>query len=217
MRRSSIIALALGVALAATTVGGARATVLFNNTTQTAYGGDAVANNVYASFSTGSQGVDLQSVSFALLATNASDGHSFRAILRSDNVGNPGSSISGLGPILDSALLGSSLSSPSMITLTETTPIALAANTRYWIELTPIGAPPFTSAYWLWTNTNKGVGVKPEYTLNGAPGNFVTANLTASAVYTMNVSVVPEPGSTALLGIGAAFLLGLSYLRRRPV
>ena len=217
MRRSSIIALALGVALATATVGGAQATVLFNNTTQPAYGGDAIANNAYASFSTGSQGVELQSVSFALLATDAGDGKSFHAILRSDNVDNPGATISPLGQILDSALLGSSLSSPSMITLTENTPIALAANARYWIELTPIGAPPFTSAYWLWTNTNHGVGVSPEYTLNGAPNNFVTANLTASAVYMMNVSVVPEPGSTALLGIGAAFLLGLSYMRRRLV
>ena len=215
MRRSALLIVTLGVALGVTAPSGARAAPLFNNLAQQAYGGDQISNNVYASFSVGSQGLSLSSMSFALLATSPLDGLSFRAILRGDNSDNPGSVVHPLGQILDSALLGASLSTPSIITLTESTPIALTANARYWIELTPVAGG--TSANWLWTNTANGAGVGAEFTLNGAAGNYITANNTVSAVYMMEISAVPEPDSTGVLGVGIAGLVSLAYLRRRSI
>jgi hypothetical protein len=116
----------------------------------------------------------------------------------------PGSVIATLGTINDSSL-STSLSVVDISGLS----VALAANTRYWIEL----SQPNGSANWSFAGDASGVGTAGEFFFN-QNGPFPNSE----GPYQMQINVasgtIPEPSAVVLgmIGIG-----GLFILRRRVV
>ena len=206
-------ALVLGGCLAAAPfVGAAYAGVLFDNIGLKVTGGDAVANTLYASFTTGPQGVDLSAVSLELIALQPLDGGSLNVFLAIDSGGAPGKSIAKLGTISDSAL-NSTIFTPSIMSLPGSK--SLAANTRYWLKLATNGVSTSSSAYWAYDSSSNGVSVASELDLNAANGTGVTLNSAANSVYLMSVTGIPEPGTLSVLLFGVA-LTTLALGLRKP-
>lgn len=190
---------------------GARASILFDNTGQTAFGADALSNTLYASFSTGSQSTLLGPVSLSMFATAPTDGGTVYAVLLSDASNTPGGQLGLIGKVTDSALgVVFPPAAPTNVTLSSS--LSLNANTRYWIELTGVGS----SAYWDFTNNGNGTGVSAQFNENGSNGTGPTPNSTSGSVYIMSVSTaaadpIPEAPSVTIIGAG---LLGLLLVRR---
>ena len=85
-------------------------------------------------------------------------------------------------------------------TVTATSPIPLAAGTRYWVTAAP-GAPDTRA---IWTNTNT-LGLLADQQTLGGP--FIPGTSTLSA-FGVNGIVVPEPISFFLVAAGLALLAG---------
>ncbi len=168
----------------------------------------------YASFSTGGafSGLTLSDVKL-LLSHNSGTADSFTVSLVADNGSNsPGTSIATLGNFADSTLQ----SSPTAYDVSGLS-VALAANTRYWIEVS--GASSNLS--WSFAQDDTGVGILSEYSAYYSTGYttgtfVVTANtdLSAGGPYQMQVTTVPEPG-TFSLALSALGLGVIGMARRR--
>jgi hypothetical protein len=181
----------------------ANATYLYNNI-DVSSGGTAHASTsdngpLGDSFSTGSAGYTLTSVDLLVLADNPSDGGSFTVSLLNDNSTFPGSTIA-TDTFNDSAL------STSLSTLSAPfSSIKLAADTRYWIELSTSTG----SLKWSFTGANDGIGVANEF-------NFYAGAVSANQSFTpyqMRIgSAAPEPSTWALMLAGFA---GLGFVRYR--
>jgi hypothetical protein len=82
--------------------------------------------------------------------------------------------------------------------------VPLAANTRYWIELSTSNG----SLEWSYSQVNNGIGVANEY-------NFYAGSVSANAAFTpyqMSVgSAVPERSSWAMMLLGLAGLGFANY------
>ncbi len=172
----------------------------------------------FASFSTGGaySGLTLSDVKLLISGDNTST-NSFTVSLLSDNGSNsPGTSIATLGTFGDGTLK----STPTVYDISGLS-AALAATTRYWIELS--GAS--SSVAWGFAQDATGVGVSTEYDAyyNGlsygvAPFK-VTSNmdLSVGGPYQMQVTTVPEPGTFGLalsaLGIGMIGIAGRRLTR----
>jgi hypothetical protein len=119
--------------------------------------------------------------------------------LAANGAGNtPGATLATLGTVND-ASLSTTLSTVALSGLSD----PLAANTRYWIVLTPSAAT--TSTSWSYEAATGGMNVAGEY-------NYYDGSSSPNAAFTpyqMKVDV-PEPASAALL------LAGLCALPRRP-
>lgn len=208
--RQSIGPLALASALGlASFVGPAKADVLFNNLGFAGTGSDPVSSVLFDSFSTGAQGVALTSLSFQLSASNPADAGQVGVALFSDQGGAPNTVLRRLGVIADSSLS----TTPSILQLAGFTPIALSADTRYWVRLAQLGSTA-SSAVWLYDNSSRGTGVATQFSLNTTNVQGVTSNLSGASVYLMGSTAVPEPGSIALLMVGLVGA-GLSVSRRK--
>ena len=177
----------------------------------------------YASFSTGDafSGLTLSDVKLLLSSSNTNSDKSFTVSLVSGGPtvgGNPGPNIS--DPVL--ATLGTFsdgfLNSTPTVFEVSGLSVALAANTRYWIQLSGSAS----SLLWSFAKDDTGVGILSEYSAYYNGGGYtsapfiVTANtdLSAGGPYQMQVTTVPEPGTFSLtlsaLGLG---IIGIA--RRR--
>ena len=180
----------------------ANATYLYDNVS-VASGGVASASTgdngpLADSFSTRSSGYTLTAVDLLVIADNPADGGSFTVSLLSDNSTSPGSTIT-MDTFVDSALsttLGTFYAPFSNV--------PLAANTRYWIELSTSNG----SLEWSYSQVNNGIGVANEY-------NFYAGSVSANAAFTpyqMSVgSAVPERSSWAMMLLGLAGLGFANY------
>ncbi len=220
--RCKFIAWAAVALIGAAPFAGARADVLFNNTSQpidptycgdgpSYCGGDAIvtggAGPIAASFSTGSSAVSLSylSISVMLEALSPTDLGSITASLWSDSGGSgPLSQVASLGTIQDSSLT----TSYSLISLSPSGSYTLASNEMYWVELSSVDS----SALWGYTGTSTGVGTLNEYSWNQYASPPVVTLNNGGATYIMDVAV-PEPASLGLVAFGLIALLGARKLR----
>jgi hypothetical protein len=157
------------------------------------------------SFSTGSSAFLLRDVQLALKVDNPTTTGTVTVSLLSDNYTSPGVSLATLGTINDSAL---SAYTPATVDFAQATAIDLAANTRYWVE---VSATDDSSAGWSYTADTSGVGVVTEYNANSF---WVYNNSPSDGPYQLQLNgiSVPLPGAIWLFG---SALGGFTALRRR--
>ena len=112
--------------------------------------------------------------------------------LYSDSDGAPGDFIAIIGSFLDSDVD----STPTTITLTPDTPISLAVNTRYWVQVTNTNT---TTVKWVTLDNDGGTGVAPEfwYKSTGDSGDN-----DSSPAYQMAVFVEETIGISGVAGVG---------------
>jgi len=197
------------LAFAATVAHGT--TILFDSTAGTPSGTSGSQIPTYGSFSTGVATGNLSGLQLVMESSNPSDGLSLRVGLYSDNSTSPGSLITFLGTIADSALT----SSPTLVNVSLSATPSLLANTRYWIGLSVVTFNPITTS-WVFESPDSGTGVAGEY----YDTTGLTANNSFSSALMMQVAedtviAAPEPGSILLVAGG---LCGLGVaLRRRSI
>jgi hypothetical protein len=139
-------------------------------------------------------------VDLLILADTPSDGGTFSVSLLSDNSIHPGSTIA--TDTFSDSLLSTSLS----VFSAPFSNIALAASTRYWIELSTSTG----SLEWSYSAVNDGIGVANEY-------NYYAGAVSANASFTpyqMSIgsgSAVPEASTWALMLAGFAGLVLVGY------
>jgi len=194
------------LALATFTPITANATYLYNNI-GVASGGTASASTsdhgpLGNSFSTGPSPFTLNLVDVVVLADDPGDGGSFTVSLLSDSSIHPGTTIS-------TDTFADSLLSTSLSTLSAPfSSIALAPDTRYWIELSTSTG----SLEWAYAAANNGVGVANEY-------NFYAGSVSPNSSFTpyqMSIgSAVPEASTWALMLAGFAGLGLVGYRTSR--
>jgi hypothetical protein len=180
----------------------ASATVLYDNLSAPIDGEDSISalGPLADSFSTGGSVMLLTNLRVMVSGDPASNGDIGISLL-ADNGTSPGASIAMLGSIA-AASLGTDL----LYDFSPASPITLAPNTRYWIELTTLNA----SATWPFSFDVSGTGVGSEFFSNstGVASNF-------DGPYLMRVSAtVPEPATVGLVGLS---MLALAMLRRKKV
>jgi hypothetical protein len=189
----------------------ATAGVLYNNLGAQTYFEDHVTDTgsqafgpLYASFSTGAHASGLTDLKLRLGADDPADGGSLTVLLLSDAGLTPGAVLASLGTVFDSAL---SSAQTSVIDIPLDAAIALAADTRYWIELSSDN----TSATWAYSFDLCGPGVAGDY-YDNVDGVYPNNSSEWPGAYQMAVTAVPEPLSVTLLLGG---LVGISVVRRR--
>jgi hypothetical protein len=182
---------------------GLRADAVYNNVGSTSDGTDPITGvgPLEDSFTTGASSFSFGGVTVLLDTTDVTG--TVTASLLSDSSGNPGSLITTLGTVSDSAL-GSTLTA---YTFNLSTPDTLAANTTYWIQLS---SDDGSSAQWSWSLDTSGPGVSGQSFAN-IGGIFPDYD----GSYQMSVNdpppagtvPTPEPGVFSLLGFGLGALV----------
>lgn len=201
----SLAGAALSAALALAAIPAARATVIFNNLGSSQDGSDAVFGTgpLAQSFTTGSSGEWLRAIDLLLINGSAAFTGSVQVTLLADASHAPGALVATIGGIADTAI---STAGPQIYTVSPTsTPVVLAANTTYWVELTQTTP---NAVEWLYSLDTTASGVAGQYAYSAATGSNAVSGYGA---YMMNVEV-PEPAALALVATG---LLGLAVVRRR--
>ena len=109
--------------------------------------------------------------------------------LYSDNAGVPGDFIEVIGTFFDAAIS----TEPTTITLEPSNPIALAANTRYWVQVTNSLT---TTVRWVTLDNDGGTGVAPEfwYKNTGDSGSNVSGPAYQMAVFNEALAGVSGTG-----------------------
>ncbi len=176
----------------------------------------SAAGASYNSFFTGASDSLLTDVKLVLsgIPTNSA---TFTVSLNRDSSTSPGDSLTTLGTFKDSALAEpGTTGAGSVFDVFLTTPFALTADTRYWVEL----SGPSSSVNWDYATDATGVGVSGEYNAYGLtdpPSVFSNGPGTGPfqmEVTTSSASAVPEPGTLcqalSALGVG---LLAIAHRR----
>jgi hypothetical protein len=197
--------------LLAPTGGAAHAgVILYNNLAGVTIDGNRInVAGLADSFSTGTSPVNLTDVMVRLFLISPPQG-SITVSLLSDNATKPGTPLTPIGTLSDTSI-STSLANYDFPLATS---ISLAANTRYWIELSSTNN---SNAFWAFSGDTTGTGVAGQFY---AIGSNVIANngndpfqMEVSA--TPAVSAVPEPATFWLLGASLAGLMGRCWLRRK--
>ena len=170
---------------------------------------------VATDFTTGAQGVTINSIRTALI-NNDSISHSFEVALYDSNLGEVGTLLTTFS---SASLAASTAGTGNYVNFTHAG-ASLAANTTYWVVLKMLEAVSTDSPYW-WLNygddTDAGssfttvAATAPKYTTDAGGG----WNDYGSGNFRMEINgftVVPEP-SRAVLAL--AGLLGICFRRRR--
>lgn len=168
------------------------------------------------SFSTGSTDFLLNDIQLALTVDNPSTTGTVTVSLLIDNATSPGATIATLGTVNDNAL---SAYTPATVDFSQATPIDLAANSRYWVE---VSSTDDSSAGWSYTADTSGTGVANEFNTNTFQVYSNTGDPSQTLIndpYQLQVngiSAVPLPGTAWLfataIGSLAAFRRGKSTL-----
>jgi hypothetical protein len=186
-----------------TAAAGLRADTVYNNVGSTSDGTDPVtgAGPLEDSFTTGASSFSFGGVTVLLDTTDTTG--TVTASLLSDSSGNPGSLITTLGTVSDSAL-GSTLAD---YTFNLSTPDTLAANTTYWIQLS---SDDGSSAQWSWSLDSSAPGVSGQSFANIAgefPSTYGSYQMSVNDPPPAGTVPTPEPGVFSLLAIGLAALV----------
>lgn len=181
-------------------------TILYNNLGAASDGSDPIATNpfgpLFDSFSTGATPVNLTDVKVLLSGSPSSA--TITVALLSDSSTSPGAVLDVIGTLSDNALSGT----PTVFDFPVVPSFPLAANTRYWIEL----SSPDSTAEWSYSLDTSGPGVSGEFfghqdqVFPNEEGPYqmeVTAETAAPAP-----AAVPEPSSLALCALGGLALAG---------
>lgn len=150
------------VAVAATllTAVADNAVVLFDSTADPGYGFDTISNTVRltASFSTPGVPVALTDVKL-LLRKSAPGSGAINVALLSDGQAAPGPLLENIGRIETGGL------SPDarLVEIRAVSPRVLAANTRYWIDVSGSG----NAGEWAYSRSHNGSGIASEFYKNG--------------------------------------------------
>jgi hypothetical protein len=185
----------------------AHSAVLYDNLIYASMGSDpadpAVFGPLYNSFSTGTGGFSLSRIGL-LIKSSDSDGGSFTVNVLS-GLNFPDSTVFLAGTFLDSQL-GSALSTFNV----NFSPVSLAANTRYWVELSTTG-----SVQWAYEGDGAGTGVNGEFFQN-QNGNFDNSNGPYQMqVSDSTVSSVPETATWVMMILGFAGLASAVRFKTR--
>jgi hypothetical protein len=138
---------------------------------------------------------------------------SFNVSLLSDKMTNPGTVLTKIGTVNDESILNEFGGAPGVINL----PVAsfsLAANTRYWIELSDANPNMPTVSFWAFAPGNGGTGVAGEFFFfDGLV--FPNTEGPFQMKVTASTSAVPEPSTAILAGIGAVGFIAYGWSRHR--
>jgi hypothetical protein len=201
MKPRLITAAILG--LACVSEGIAKAGAIYNNLSPAGPGGSSPFFGPLAdSFSTGDSTSNLTDVKVELFRVNAGTGSTTVSLVSDANT-SPGTVLATLGSVSDSSAPNNS----TVYDFSLVSPFGLAANTRYWIELTPT---PSTQLIWDELSGTSGIGVAGEYSFFNSYGTV--PNSAPYGPFQMEVitsTTVPEPSSLALFFV--ACLAGLPY------
>jgi hypothetical protein len=219
IRRSLCFVLCVSLLATAANAG---SLTLYDNLGQTTAGtiGIAASNGgpLADSFSTGATSVFLTDVQLPFRVEYFGSNPpgppgSFNVSLLSDNMTNPGTVLTTIGTVTDESILNAFGGALGVIDL----PVAsftLAANTRYWIELTDANPNMPTVSFWAFANGNGGTGVAGEF--------FFFAGLVfpnTEGPFQMKVtaftSAVPEPSTAILAGVSAVGFIAYGWSRHR--
>ena len=178
----------------------AQATILYDNLSAPINAGDTVAGfgPLADSFSTGGTSITLTDVKVNL-ETGVNDPSATVSLL-GDNSTSPGSLISTLGNVNVSG-------GPTVCDLSGLS-LSLAANTRYWIEVSATDS----SILWPWSTDTSGIGVPSEYFYNSSGVNSNSGGPYLMEVSGISGASVPEPPGLPLFALG---FLTMIFLGRR--
>jgi hypothetical protein len=213
MQGSMNILSRIGIAIAAislSSAGPAQATVLYDNLVYASEGSDPANATgfgpLFNSFSTGSVAFSLSQIDLALSASPLDNGSFTISVLDGQNF--PNAVVLSVGNLSDNQL------SSAVSTFTVNfAPLTLAANSRYWIELSATG-----SVQWSYDGDASGTGVAGEIFQN-QNGVFDSSD----GPYQMQisdgqVSAVPELPSWTMIVLGFVGLVFVTrYKARRRV
>jgi hypothetical protein len=153
---------------------------------------------VYASFTIGSEGYDLLSIS--ALLTPIAPSASYSATISSGSIGNVVDTLNSVS--------GASVVYGTPSFFTDNISLALTPNTTYWIGI----SASVNTGFWAYTDDANLTVTTDAYGTTLNPGALDSAGNSSVFTPVFSVQAVPEPGTLALAGLGA---LSLMALRRK--